>query len=150
MPPLYELVVHKGPIEPEEAERIMVERKVKKLPLMNGDGTLLGLVTSRDLVRDGRLVALRPPRRLVRPNGSPFATRDAQGRLRVGAAIGATGDYLERAAELLKTGVDVLVIDISHGHSGVMDKAIASVRKRFGDVELIAGNVATAAGTRFL
>jgi IMP dehydrogenase/GMP reductase len=87
---------------------------------------------------------------LIKQRRLPFATRDAQGRLRVGAAIGATGDYLERAAELIKTGVDVLVIDIAHGHSGVMDKAIASVRKRFGDVELIAGNVATAEGTRFL
>ena len=80
----------------------------------------------------------------------PFATRDEQGRLRVGAAIGATGDYLERAAELIKAGVDVLVIDIAHGHSVVMDRAIREFRKRFGDVELIAGNVATAEGTRFL
>src|SRR5262249_41133881 len=81
----------------------------------------------------------------------PFATRDDQGRLRVGAAIGATGDYLERAAELLKAGVDVLVIDIAHGHSQVMDRAIAEVRKRFGDgVELIAGNVGTPDGTTFL
>ena len=67
-----------------------------------------------------------------------------------GAAIGAQGDYLERAAELIKAGVDVLVIDIAHGHSVVMDRAIREVRKRFGDVELIAGNVGTAEGTRFL
>jgi IMP dehydrogenase len=92
-------------------------------------------VTARDLVKQRRL---------------PFATRDVQGRLRVGAAIGATGDYLERAAELIKAAVDVLVIDIAHGHSQVMDRAIAEVRKRFGTVELIAGNVATAEGTRFL
>src|SRR5205814_10435132 len=121
--------------EAGEAERIMVERKVKKLPLVNPDGTLLGLVTARDLVRQTRL---------------PFATRDERGRLRVGAAVGATGDYLERAAELIKAGVDVLVIDIAHGHSGVMARAIGEVRKRFGEVELIAGNVATAEGTRFL
>ena len=113
----------------------MVERKVKKLPLVDRDGRLLGLVTARDLVKQRRL---------------PFATRDEQGRLRVGAAIGATGDYLERAAELIKAGVDVLVIDIAHGHSVVMDRAIGEVRKRFGDVELIAGNVGTAEGTRFL
>ena len=80
----------------------------------------------------------------------PFATRDEQGRLRVGAAIGATGDYLERAAELIRADVDVIVIDIAHGHSIVMERAIAEFRKRFGDVEMIAGNVATAEGARFL
>jgi len=136
MTPLDSLVVHTGPLAPGEAERIMVERKIKKLPLLTEDGTLIGLVTSRDLVKQRRM---------------PFATRDDQGRLRVGAAIGATGDYLERAAELLKADVDVLVIDIAHGHSQVMDRAIAEVRKQFGDgVELIAGNVGTPEGTTFL
>lgn len=135
MTPLAALVTHQGPISAEAAERMMVERKIKKLPLVNVDGTLLGLVTAKDLIKQRRL---------------PFATRDEQGRLRVGAAIGATGDYLERAAELIKAGVDVLVIDIAHGHSIVMDRAIGEVRKRFGDVELIAGNVGTAEGTRFL
>lgn len=135
MTPVDKLIVHQGRISAVDAERIMVERKVKKLPLVAPDGTLLGLVTARDLVKQRRL---------------PFATRDVQGRLRVGAAIGATGDYLERAAELIKAGVDVLVIDIAHGHSQVMERAIGEVRKRFGTVELIAGNVATAEGTRFL
>src|SRR4051812_47003293 len=87
MTPLDRLVVHQGAVSPEDAERIMVERKVKKLPLVNPDGSLLGLVTARDIVRRRRL---------------PFATRDERGRLRVGAAVGATGDYLERAAELVK------------------------------------------------
>ncbi|HEX4568450.1 MAG TPA: IMP dehydrogenase, partial [Vicinamibacterales bacterium] len=109
MTPLDRLVVHTGGLGPADAERIMVERKIKKLPLVAHDGTLVGLVTSRDLVKQRRM---------------PFATRDDQGRLRVGAAIGATGDYLERAAELSKAGVDVLVIDIAHGHSDVMDRAI--------------------------
>jgi IMP dehydrogenase len=135
MTPIAQLVVHTGPVSAADAERIMVGRKVKKLPLVGDDGTLIGLITARDLTKQRRL---------------PFATRDGQGRLRVGAAIGATGDYLERAAELIKAGVDVLVIDIAHGHSQVMDRAIGEVRRRFGDVELIAGNVATAEGTRFL
>jgi IMP dehydrogenase len=87
---------------------------------------------------------------ILKHQRSPFATRDAQGRLRVGAAIGAKGDYLERAAELIKAGVDVIVIDIAHGHSVVMERAIQQFRKRFDDVELIAGNVATQEGTRFL
>jgi len=135
MTPLDRLVVHRGPVSLQDAERIMVERKVKKLPLVADDGTLLGLVTAKDLVRQRRL---------------PFATRDDQGRLRVGAAIGATGDYLERAAELVRAGVDVIVIDIAHGHSVVMERAMREFRKRFSDVELIAGNVATAEGARFL
>jgi IMP dehydrogenase len=135
MTPLERLVVHQGSIDLAAAERIMVERKVKKLPLVADDGKLIGLVTAKDLMRQRRL---------------PFATRDEQGRLRVGAAIGATGDYLERAAELVKTGVDVIVIDIAHGHSVVMERAMLEFRKRFSGVEMIAGNVATAEGARFL
>ena len=135
MTALERLTVHKGPLDLVEAERIMVERKIKKLPLVADDGQLLGLVTAKDLIRQRRL---------------PFATRDEKGRLRVGAAIGATGDFLERAAELVKAGVDVIVIDIAHGHSVVMERAMLEFRKRFSDVEMIAGNVATADGTRFL
>ena len=135
MTPRSRLVVHEGAISHEQAERLMVEQKIKKLPLVDASGRLLGLVTARDITRQRHV---------------PFATRDTHGRLMVGAAIGATGDYLERAAELIKAGVDVLVIDIAHGHSVVMQRAMEQFRKRFGDVELIAGNVATAAGTRFL
>jgi IMP dehydrogenase len=135
MTPRSALVVHEGPIAPDDAERMMIERKIKKLPLVTVDGRLIGLITARDLVRQRRM---------------PFATRDNQGRLRVGAAIGATGDYLERAAELIRAEVDVLVIDIAHGHSVVMERAMADFRKRFGDAEMIAGNVATAEGAAFL
>ena len=135
MTPRSALVVHEGPIAPDDAERMMIERKIKKLPLVTVDGRLIGLITARDLLRQRRM---------------PFATRDNQGRLRVGAAIGATGDYLERAAELIRAEVDVLVIDIAHGHSVVMERAMADFRKRFGEAEMIAGNVATAEGAAFL
>jgi IMP dehydrogenase len=135
MTPLDRLVVHQGPLSMDDAARVMVERKIKKLPLVDEQGQLTGLITARDIARHRQL---------------PFATRDAQGRLMVGAAIGATGDYLERAAELIRAGVDVLVIDIAHGHSVVMERALTEFRKRIGDFELIAGNVATAAGARFL
>jgi IMP dehydrogenase len=135
MTPIDRLVVHRGPISPEDAERLMVARKVKKLPLVDEAGVLQGLITAKDLIRQRR---------------RPFATRDPQGRLMVGAAIGATGDYLERAAELVRASVDVLVIDIAHGHSTVMDRAMREFRRRFPDVPVIAGNVATADGTRFL
>jgi IMP dehydrogenase len=135
MTPLDRLVVHRGPLAPDAAQQLMIDRKVKKLPLVDDSGVLLGLITARDLVRQRRM---------------PFATRDDSGRLRVGAAIGATGDYLERAAELIKADVDVIVIDIAHGHSIVMDRAMAAFRRQFGDFEMIAGNVATAEGARFL
>jgi IMP dehydrogenase len=135
MTPVETLVVGRGELSLDVAERMMVERKVKKLPLVDDDGTLLGLITAKDIDRQERL---------------PFATRDGHGRLRVGAAIGATGDYLERAAELVRAHVDVIVIDIAHGHSTVMAKAIDAFRKSFPDLELVAGNVATADGVRFL
>ena len=135
MTPRDRLIAHVGEPETAQAEATMRAHKIKKLPILNADGTLRGLITAKDLVAQRQL---------------PFATRDAQGRLRVGAAIGAKGDYLERAAELLRAQVDVIVIDIAHGHSGVMAQAIEAFRKRFGDVELVAGNVATADGTRFL
>jgi len=135
MTPLDSLVVHAGPITLDEAERMMVDRKIKKLPLVDDTGVLTGLITARDIIEQKRL---------------PLATRDGQGRLCVGAAIGAKGDYLERAAELIKAGVDVLVIDVAHGHSIVMAKALDAFRARFGDVELVAGNVATAEGARYL
>jgi IMP dehydrogenase len=135
MTPRAQLIVHEGPIDLAEAERLMVAKKIKKLPLVSADGTLLGLITARDLLKQKQL---------------PFATRDAQGRLRVGAAIGATGDYLERAAEVLRAGADVLVVDIAHGHSIVMERALEAIRKRYDAVEIVAGNVATAEGARFL
>jgi IMP dehydrogenase len=135
MTPVEKLVVHSGALSLDEAETMMVARKIKKLPLVDGKGVLTGLITAKDIVEQKRL---------------PLATRDAGGRLRVGAAIGAKGDYLERAAELIKAGVDVLVIDIAHGHSVVMAKAIEAFRARFGDFELIAGNVATSEGATYL
>jgi IMP dehydrogenase len=135
MTPVEQLVVGRGELSLEAAEQLMIERKVKKLPLVDGDGILIGLITAKDIGRQERL---------------PFATRDASGRLRVGAAIGAKGDYLERAAELVRAGVDVIVIDIAHGDSVVMARAIDAFRARFGEVELVAGNVATADGVRFL
>ena len=135
MTPANALVTGQGELTLKVAEQMMVERKIKKLPLVDKSGTLIGLITAKDIHRQERL---------------PFATRDSHGRLRVGAAIGATGDFIERAAELVKAHVDVIVIDIAHGHSVVMGRAIDAFRKSFPDVELVAGNVATAEGVRFL
>jgi IMP dehydrogenase len=135
MTPRDSLVVHAGPISFADAERVMADRKIKKLPLVNADGTVLGLITAKDLLKH---------------RTHPFATRDEQGRLRVAAAVGATGDYLERAIELQQAGADAIVIDIAHGHSLVMDGAIHQLRKRLGTVPLVAGNVGTAEGAAFL
>src|SRR5689334_1330798 len=135
MTPVDALVTGQGELTLDVAEKMMVQRKIKKLPLVDKNGTLLGLITAKDIHRQERL---------------PFATRDSHGRLRVGAAIGATGDFIERAAELVKAHVDVIVIDIAHGHSIVMATAIDTFRKSFPDVELVAGNVATAEGVKFL
>jgi IMP dehydrogenase len=109
MTPRDRLAVHTGMLAWPDAERVMVERKVKKLPLVGPDGRVIGLITARDLLKHRE---------------HPFATRDALGRLRVAAAIGATGDFIERAAELLRVGADALVIDIAHGHSRVMERAM--------------------------
>jgi IMP dehydrogenase len=135
MTPRERLVVRDGPIDFADAEKAMADRKVKKIPLVNPDGTVLGLITAKDLLKH---------------RTHPFATRDEHGRLRVAAAVGATGDYLERAVELCTAGADAIVIDIAHGHSLVMDKAIGQLRARLGGVPLVAGNVATAEGATFL
>jgi IMP dehydrogenase len=135
MTPRSALVVHVGPLDLGEAEQLMAAKKIKKLPLVTTDGTLLGLITAKDLLKHRE---------------HPFATRDERGRLRVAAAVGATGDYLERAAEVVRAGADVLVIDIAHGHSLVMARAIDELRRRFDGIDLVAGNIATADGARFL
>lgn len=135
MTPRDRLIVHTGPVSLADAERLMVARKIKKLPLVDENDVLIGLMTAKDVAKHKQ---------------HPFATRDAQGRLRVGAAVGAVGDYLERAAEVLRAGADLLVVDVAHGHSVVMERALAELRKRFDDVDLAGGNVATAEGARFL
>lgn len=135
MTPRERLVLHEGAMTLAEAERVMVDKKIKKLPLIEPDGTLMGLVTAKDLMKRSQ---------------HPFATRDRLGRLMVGAAVGATGDYLERAVEVQRAGADVIVIDIAHGHSQVMERALTEVRRRCSGVDLVAGNVATGEGARFL
>jgi IMP dehydrogenase len=119
----------------EEAKQILHRHRIEKLPLVDGEGRLVGLITSRDIQSRLRY---------------PQATKDERGRLRVGAAIGVRGDYLERAEALAAEGVDVLVIDVAHGHSDLAFQALAAVRARCPDVPVVAGNVATADGTREL
>ncbi|HKF48115.1 MAG TPA: IMP dehydrogenase [Terracidiphilus sp.] len=119
----------------EEAERILHQHRVEKLLVVNDDYELKGLITVKDIQK-----------KLKYPNSS----KDEKGRLRVGGAIGATGDYLERAAELVKARVDVLAIDSAHGHSSRVLEAVRDVKRRFPAVGLLAGNVATYEGAKAL
>src|SRR5690349_11954368 len=112
----------------EEAEKILHKHRVEKLLVVDDKYTLKGLITVKDIQK-----------KLKYPN----AAKDSHGRLRVGAAIGATGDFLERAQELVKNKVDLLAIDSAHGHSSRVLEAVSAVKAKFPEVSLIAGNVAT-------
>jgi IMP dehydrogenase len=119
----------------EEAEKILHKHRVEKLLVVDKDYNLKGLITVKDIQKKLKY---------------PHAAKDDQGRLRVGAAIGASGDALERAQELVRRKVDVLVIDTAHGHSERVLEVVAAVKKSLPDTDLIAGNVATYEGTRDL
>src|SRR6201993_5227256 len=115
----------------EEAEKILHEHRVEKLLVVDDQYNLKGLITVKDIQK-----------KLKYPN----AAKDSHGRLRVGAAIGATGDFLERAQELVKAKVDVLAIDTSHGHSSRVIEAIKAVKSKLPEIDLLAGNVGTHEG----
>lgn len=134
---LDELVFCQKPIASiAEALGELQRMHVEKLPLVDGKFKIKGLITAKDIAS---------------LTGHAQANKDDRGRLRVAAAIGATGDYLERAAELVGAGVDVLVMDIAHAHNGpVVKPAVEEFRRRFGGYELVVGNVATYAGAEFL
>lgn len=118
------------------AARALIEQyRIEKVPLVDNNNVLQGLVTAKDLARSLQF---------------PFSTKDSRGQLRVGAAIGVVGDYLERAQELVQAGADVLVVDVAHGDSDHTIRAVEVVRAKLGSVELVAGNVATAGGVAAL
>jgi IMP dehydrogenase len=119
----------------DEAERLMGEHRIEKLPVVDGEGHLIGLITVKDIHKRRQY---------------PRAAKDQHGRLMVAAAIGGAGDFLDRARALVEAGVDALVVDTAHGHSqGVLD-ATAAVREAFPDVQLVSGNVATREAARAL
>jgi IMP dehydrogenase len=119
----------------EEAERILQRHRIEKLLVVDADFNLKGLITVKDIQK-----------KIEFPN----ATKDDHGRLCVGAAIGATGDFLERAQELAKEKVDALAIDTAHGHTTRVMEAIKEVKRKLPEIQLLAGNVATAEGARDL
>jgi IMP dehydrogenase len=115
-----------------EAEEILQKHKIEKLPLVDESNTLKGLITIKDIEKAIQF---------------PNAAKDEQGRLVVGAAVGASRDAMERAAELVKAGVDVIVVDSAHGHHINVIETVRKLRKQYPDLPIIAGNVATGEAT---
>lgn len=118
-----------------DAKKILTKHKVEKLPIVDENGYLKGLITIKDIKK-----AIKYPN----------SAKDAQGRLLVGAAVGATADVLDRMAALIEANVDVIVIDTAHGHSVGVIETVKKIKSVYPDVQLIAGNVATAEATREL
>lgn len=135
MTPLARVVTADPSITIDEAKRVLHAHRIEKLPLVDEHGRPAGLITLQDILKREK---------------HPNAAVDAKGRLLVGAAVGVKDDYLERSEALLGAGVDALVIDIAHGHADQALAAIKAIRKTFGSVELVAGNVATAEATEDL
>ncbi|WLR57998.1 IMP dehydrogenase [Guptibacillus hwajinpoensis] len=119
----------------KEAERVLQKHRIEKLPLVDDDGTLKGLITIKDIEKVIQF---------------PQSAKDSRGRLLVGAAVGNTTDALKRVEKLVEAGVDVIVLDSAHGHTeGIMTK-VSEIKSTYPDLPIIAGNVATAEGTKAL
>jgi IMP dehydrogenase len=135
MTPTDRLVTARPGVALDEARRLLETHRIEKLPLVDVDGRAPGLITLRDLDLVERY---------------PQATRDELGRLRVAAAVGVRGDFLERGEALVDSGADALVLDVAHGHADAAIEAVQELRGAWPDVEIVAGNVATADGFRDL
>jgi len=125
------LVVAKVGMDLKKAEQILQNHKIEKLPVVDKNGKLVGLITYRDIIKVK-----------VHPN----ANKDSLGRLRVAAAIGVTSDVIERVEALMKSGVDAVVLDTAHGHSKGVIEALKKIKKTFQGLQVVVGNVATAEG----
>jgi len=135
MTPRERLVTRPPTVSLEEAEQAMFDHRVEKLPLVDEENRIRGLVTMRDL-------------KLYKQK--PHSNKDIRGRLRVGAAVGASGDALERAAALVAQEVDVLLLDVAHADSDAVEEAVTELRRQHEVMPLVVGNVATAAAARRL
>ena len=121
------VTAHEG-ISMEEAEKILKKYKIEKLPLVDNNGILKGLITIKDIEK--RILF-------------PYSAKDEKGRLLAGAAVGVTTDLMERAQALMSAGVDIITLDTAHGHSQGVIEAIKKLRKEFPDIQIIAGNIAS-------
>lgn len=121
--------------KPEKAEQILHEYRIEKLPLVNADGSLAGLITLKDIMKKVKY---------------PNATKDTRGRLAIGAAVGVKESELKRVEQLLEAGADCIVVDIAHGDSKLEVDIVKQIRKNFPQAQIIGGNVATGEGTQRL
>lgn len=135
MTPIKNLIYGKENTTIADAKKIFQKNKIEKLPLLDKEGHLKGLITAKSIVNFEKF---------------PYSTKDAMGRYRVGAAVGVIKDYTERAQGLVDAGADVLVVDVAHGHNDVALRAVSELRKKFKHIDLIGGNVATTGGTNEL
>ncbi|APG58923.1 IMP dehydrogenase [Christiangramia salexigens] len=119
----------------DEAEDILQENKIEKLPVVNKDEKLVGLITFRDITKLTQ---------------KPMANKDSFGRLRVAAAVGVTGDAVDRAEALVKAGVDAIIIDTAHGHTKGVVHVLKEVKKKFPELEVVVGNIATGEAAKYL
>lgn len=119
----------------EEAARILQQYKIEKLPVVDKDGRLLGLVTYKDITK---------------AKDKPMACKDKLGRLRVAAGIGVTADSLERASALVEAGVDAIVIDTAHGHTKGVVSVLRQVKEKFPQIDVVVGNIATGEAAKYL
>ena len=131
MTPRERLIVASKDETLEEARRKLYDHRIEKLPLLDSDGRLAGLITAQDIIKIQQ---------------HPNATKDSRGHLRVGAAVGVRPEDMERAASCQAAGVDVLVVDIAHGHSDHVINMIRKLKEHFPNLPIVAGNVATAQG----
>lgn len=131
MTPFSKLIYAGDDIKTDEAQKILKRHKIEKLPLLDKEKHLIGLITAKSLEGFG---------------SHPKATKDKHGRLKVGAAVGVVGDFLKRTKMLVDSGVDAVVIDVAHGQNEVALEGIQKIRKKFKDIDIIGGNVATGEG----
>ena len=130
-----DVVTAKPGVTLDDAKQLLHQHRIEKLPIVDDSGLITGLITSKDITIN---------------TDFPNASKDKKGSPLVGAAVGVKGDFLERSESLLDAGVDVLVVDIAHGHSENAISTIKNIKKAFPDCELIAGNIATAQGAEDL
>ena len=131
MTPREKLISASKGVSLDEAKKILHAHRIEKLPVIDRQGRLAGLITSKDIMKRRQF---------------PSATKDSKGRLRVAAAVGVKGDRMERAEKLLDAGADALVVDIAHGHSDYAIETVKGIKRKLGDVDVVAGNVATSRG----
>lgn len=119
----------------DEAKKILLQNKIEKLPVVDKDNRLVGLITYRDITKIAQY---------------PRACKDAKGRLRVAAGVGVTGDVLKRVEALVENGVDAVVIDTAHGHSANVIRTLKTVKEKFPTIDVVVGNIATAEAAEYL